>query len=247
MDIKILATGSDGNCVWISNGAISILIDCGLPKTKVEKILLAADIDPTKIEAIFVTHEHQDHARGLPFADKYKIPVYASEGTLKELGRLETGKILKSFIILDAFSTSHLSIAPFPVHHDAMEPTGFVIRDQHEKVSVLMDTGKVDDAMLYAMSHSHQYVFECNHDEDMLVNGDYPDTTKARILSDIGHLSNHAAAAALAHLVQGRGERIYLTHMSSSNNMPALAQGAVKKALRQKGLQAGKHYHLEVF
>jgi len=234
--------------VFVSNGEVSVLIDVGLAKTKVEKILLDAGIDPTKISAVFVTHEHQDHCKGLPFADKFKIPVYASEGTIKALDRLESGKIIKAgaAVGFDAFRRSLLMISAFAVHHDAYEPLGFTIRSVDQKVSVLMDTGKVTDDMLQAMANSDVYVFECNHDEDMLINGEYPEVTKSRILSDVGHLSNTAAAEALGKLVRGTGERIYLTHMSSNNNMPALAERIVRKALTLKGLKAGTHYHLEV-
>jgi phosphoribosyl 1,2-cyclic phosphodiesterase len=249
-DVKIHATGSDGNCVTISNGSITIMVDVGLPKTKVEKILLAAGIDPTKIHSIYVTHEHQDHCRGLGFADKYKIPVYASEGTLKALNRLDSGKVIKPGkpICFDAFSIpNHMFITAFNVSHDAMEPLGFAIQGKDCKVSVMMDTGCVTDEMLQAMANSNIYVFECNHDEDMVVNGDYPDVTKSRVLADTGHLSNEAAAAALSKLIKGNGERIMLTHMSSNNNMPAIAEGTVKRALRKQGLQVGKHYELEVF
>ncbi|NIK24233.1 phosphoribosyl 1,2-cyclic phosphodiesterase [Paenibacillus lupini] len=220
-----------------------------MPKTKVEKILLAAGIDPTKIHSIWITHEHQDHCRGLGFADKYKIPVYASEGTLKALERLDSGKVIKAgnSICFEAFSiTNHMFVTAFNVSHDAMEPLGFAIQSGAGKVSVMMDTGYVTDEMLHAMANSDIYVFECNHDEDMVVNGDYPDVTKSRVLADTGHLSNEAAASALAKLVHGLGEKIYLTHMSSNNNMPALAQGTVKRALKAKGLLAGKHYELEV-
>jgi phosphoribosyl 1,2-cyclic phosphodiesterase len=249
MDVKIHATGSDGNCVTISNGSMTIMVDCGLPKTKVEKTLLAAGIDPTKIHSIYLTHEHQDHARGLAFADKYKIPVYASEGTLKELNRLDSGKIIKPGkpIGFDAFSLpNHMFVTAFNVSHDAMEPLGYAIQGKDCKVSVMMDTGCVTNEMLHAMANSDIYVFESNHDEDMLLNGEYNDALKRRVLADTGHLSNDAAATALSILVHGLGERIFLTHMSSNNNMPALARGTVKRALKAKGLLEGKHYELEV-
>lgn len=250
MDVTIHATGSDGNCVTISNGSMTIMVDCGLPKTKIEKILLAAGIDPTKIHSIWITHEHKDHCHGIGFADKYKIPVYASEGTLKALERLDSGKVIKAGkpICFDAFSIpNHMFVTAFNVSHDAMEPLGLAIQGTAGKVSVMMDTGCVTDEMLHAMANSNIYVFECNHDEDMLVNGDYNNALKHRVLSDIGHLSNDAAAEALSKLIKGNGERIMLTHMSSNNNMPAIAEGTVKRALRAKGLKAGEHYELEVF
>lgn len=248
MIVKVLASGSKGNCVWIGNGEVSILIDIGLAKTKVEKVMLEHDIDPTKIDAIFLTHDHGDHVSGIGFADKYKIPVFASEGTLKDIKRLDTGKIMRagSFHGFDALRMSFMLVAAFAVHHDALEPFGYTITTADKKATVLMDTGHVDEQMLAAMQYSDIYVFECNHDIDMLKDGSYDDFTKSRILSDNGHLSNDAAAEALAKLVTGKGEQIYLTHMSANNNLPALAEGTVKRALRAKGLQVGKHYSIEV-
>lgn len=248
MIVKVLASGSDGNCVYVGTDTVGILIDIGLPKSKVEKILLAADIVPTRIDAVFITHEHKDHCRGLSFADKYKIPVYASEGTLKQLDRLDTGNAVgvDGWRGFDGFSRDFITVAPFRVSHDALEPYGYTIRGFDWKVSVLMDTGVVTDEMLDKMADSNIYVFECNHDIQILQDGPYDAFLKSRILSDNGHLSNDAAADALSKLVKGRGEQIFLTHMSSSNNLPALAEATVKRALRQRQVIAGKHYTIEV-
>ncbi|EJW17584.1 MBL fold metallo-hydrolase [Paenibacillus alvei] len=247
IEVKVLASGSTGNCVWLGNGGVSILVDVGLAKTKLEKILLQQGIDPSKLDAIFITHEHGDHVKGIGLADKYKIPVRASEGTLKDL-KLETATPMKqdTLIGFNVFEDSIMNVQAFPVSHDAYEPYGFTFRDKDTKVSVMMDTGIVNSEMLKAMEGSDIYIFESNHDVDMLQSGDYPEITKSRILSDSGHLSNHDAAAALARLVRGKGEHIYLTHMSASNNMPALAEMTVKRALMKKGFKAGVHYHLHV-
>jgi len=248
MDVKVLASGSEANCVYVGNGETAVLIDLGLAKTKAEKILIENGIDPTKIDGVFVTHEHGDHVKGLAFADKYKIPVYGSEGTLKALNRLDLANVTRggSGRVFDALRLSCVTVEAFNVHHDAAEPTGFTITDKDCKVSVLMDTGKVTEEMIKKMSFSDVYVFECNHDEDMVMNGPYHDSLKQRVLCDVGHLSNDAAAAALAKLIRGKGERIYLTHMSSTNNMPALALATVKRALKVKGFIAGQHYEIGV-
>jgi phosphoribosyl 1,2-cyclic phosphodiesterase len=100
--------------------------------------------------------------------------------------------------------------------------------------------------MLAAMSGSDSYIIEANHEPAMVEASDYPHTVQARILSDIGHLSNEQTATALQRLVQGRGEKIFLTHLSSRNNMPILAEMTVKQSLKKRGLIAGKHYEIEV-
>jgi phosphoribosyl 1,2-cyclic phosphodiesterase len=248
MDVKVLASGSDANMVYVGNGETAVLIDIGLAKTKAEKILIENGIDPTKIDGVFVTHEHGDHVKGLAFADKYKIPVYGSEGTLKALERMEWAKLIRagSGRVIDALRPSYMTVEAFAAHHDAAEPLGYTISNKECKVSVLMDTGKVTTDMIMAMYDSDVYVFECNHDEDMVMNGPYHDALKQRVLCDVGHLSNDAAAAALAKLIRGKGEQIYLTHMSSNNNMPALALATVKRALKAKGFIAGQHYEIEV-
>lgn len=250
MKVKILATGSKGNCVAILSGDSCILIDAGLPKTHIEKRLMENGISPVSIKAIFVTHSHGDHICGLPLANKYSIPVYASEGEWKKINgvnedlryTIEKATGGYEWIILD-----DINIYPFQVHHDAMEPLGYSIEDDSVggRCCVVFDTGHVDDNML-DMMEGHIYVIEANHDVEMLVNGPYNDFLKARINSDVGHLSNLQCAESLAKVIRGVGERIYLTHLSDKNNTSELALKAVEDALELKGLENGIDYYLEV-
>ncbi len=96
------------------------------------------------------------------------------------------------------------------------------------------------------MRHSDIYIIEANHDPRMVEASDYPNSVKARILSHVYHLSNEQTAQALRELVIGKGERIYLTHLSSKNNIPTLAEMTVNRELSKKGYKAGSHYELEV-
>jgi len=249
INVKILASGSKGNCIAIQSGDACVLVDAGVAKTKIEKRLLDEGIRPDEVNAIFITHAHGDHIKGLPLANKYRIPVYATHGEWKgisgvddELRReCETTYGLYDLILPDGFE-----IRPFRVHHDAYEPVGYSITDGETSVSICLDTGKVDQEMLVSMAGSDVYIMEANHDPAMVEAGGYPDSVKSRVLSDNGHLSNQQTAAALQQLVKGRGERIYLTHLSSNNNLPALAEMTVKTALRKRGFQPGKHYEIEV-
>lgn len=249
MKVDILASGSSGNCIALTVGEKTILIDAGIAKTKIEKRLLEVGITPSNVEAIFITHAHGDHIKGLPFANKYKIPVYAGEREWKDIKNIEVAYSLifetgtyEPFL----FDLGEIAVIPFTVHHDAYEPVGYKVLAGNKQVSICLDTGKVDDQMLEMMKDSDIYIIESNHEPRMVEASSYPNSVKARIVSHIGHLSNQQTAETLAKLVRGKGEKIYLVHLSSLNNLPGLAEMTVKRELIKKGFTAGKHYELEV-
>jgi phosphoribosyl 1,2-cyclic phosphodiesterase len=246
MRVNILASGSGGNCIALTSGETTILIDIGIAKTKIEKRLIEEGIRPDTIAAILITHAHGDHVKGLPLANKYKIPVYAAEGEWKSIQGVED-ELKKPYrsehdILLEGYY-----VETFRTHHDAYDSVGYVLSDyEGNKTSICLDTGHVDDQMLAKMDGSTTYIIESNHEPNMVEVSNYPDSVKARVLSNIGHLSNEQTAGALSRLITGTGEQIYLTHLSSSNNMPALAEMTVKRALAKKGFKAGIDYKIEV-
>lgn len=246
MKVNILASGSGGNCIALSSGQTTILIDAGIAKTKIEKKLLEVGIRADEIAAIFVTHAHGDHVKGLPLANKYRIPVYASEGEWKSIKGVdeELKEVMRK---TQTIGFKKFDVDAFHTHHDAYESLGYTILDREgNKCSVCLDTGKVDQEMLKAMEYSTIYIIESNHEPSMVEVSEYPNSVKARVVSDIGHLSNQQTADTLKKLIQGAGEQIYLTHLSSNNNLPALVEMTVKRALKQKGYVAGKDYEIEV-
>lgn len=265
MEVKILASSSEANCVYVSNGTYNILIDIGIPPTKAGVALADNDINPVDIHGVFITHEHGDHIQGISLANKYKMPVFSMSETLEAIEKKKKEKDSKrktasnkpaieyphefprsGVVTWGMGSKNHMTIRAFPVHHNAYNPVGYTIESGIHKVSVLMDTGRVTWDMIRAMAGSTIYVFECNYDPEMLINGKYEQKVKDRILGDNGHLSNQAAAFALSKLILGKGEQIYLSHMSTNNNMPVKAMNAVRAALRQKGYVIDKHYKLGV-
>jgi phosphoribosyl 1,2-cyclic phosphodiesterase len=246
MKVDILASGSGGNCIALRSSQSTILVDVGIAKTKIEKRLMEVGIRPDSITAIFITHAHSDHVKGLPLANKYKIPVYAAEGEWKSIKGVneDLQRPIKSG---SDVNVDDWFIESFKTHHDAFDPLGYVIHDNNGfKCSVCLDTGHVDSGMLATMEYSNIYIIEANHEPNMVEVSDYPNSVKARIVSHIGHLSNEQTAEALSKLVMGVGEQIYLTHLSSHNNIPALAEMTVKRALTKKALRADTHYKIEV-
>jgi phosphoribosyl 1,2-cyclic phosphodiesterase len=248
MDVKILASGSGGNLIAVRTSKTIFLVDAGEAKTRIEKLLLNSGFPPTEIKAIFITHGHIDHAYGVSFANKYKIPVYASEGSWREKKYMAKVDDNLRHVLRDGevIRINDCKIAPFNTSHDDYEPLGYTFSDGELKASVCLDTGYVSNEMLHRMKGSNIYIIESNHEPNMVEVSDYPPATKARILSHIGHLSNEQTAEALSKLVVGVGEQIYLTHLSHKNNMPALAEMTVKRALTKKALRAGTHYKIEV-
>lgn len=247
MKIDILASGSKGNVIALTSGQTTILVDVGIAKTKIEQRLLESEIRPDHVKAIFITHAHKDHIQGLPIANKYRIPVYV--GT-------EEWKSVKTKVDIDLMYNmddkrvvdieGRFSVKAFKTHHDALESYGYVVEADFNKCSICLDTGHVDTSMIKAMYGSDTYIIEANHEPNMVEVSDYLPSTQARILSHIGHLSNEQTAAALSKLIRGKGEQIYLTHLSNKNNLPALAEITVKRALTKQSFKAGTHYEIEV-
>lgn len=244
MKVDILASGSAGNCIALTVDNKTILIDAGIAKTKIEKALLNVNIRPDNVEAIFITHAHKDHTKGLPLANKYKIPVYAGEEEWKDIEGVEEELIYT--IDTEVVSCGKINTYAFDVHHDAYDPKGYVVRTENKQVTICLDTGRVDKEMLNVMKESDIYIIEANHEPKMVERSNYPNSVKARILSDVGHLSNQQTAEALSKLVKGEGEQIKLVHLSNSNNLPALAEATVVKELMKKGYTKDKDYFLEV-
>jgi phosphoribosyl 1,2-cyclic phosphodiesterase len=243
MKIDILHSGSKGNCVSLRSSNTTILIDAGVAKTQIEKSLMNVGIKPGDVRAIFITHAHGDHVRGLPMAKKYNIPVFAGEKEWKKIKGVP--EHLQRTIHTNE-NIGDLWILAFNTHHDSFDPKGYAVMHEEEKVSICLDTGHIDDLMLAAMKGSNTYIIEANHDLDLLADSSYPNSVKVRIASHIGHLSNEQTAEALAKLVTGTGEQIYLVHLSDKNNWPGLAEMTVKARLFKERLKENLHYKIEV-
>ncbi|MGE5702950.1 MAG: MBL fold metallo-hydrolase [Clostridia bacterium] len=248
MRFSVLASGSTGNAIYVGTDRASVLIDVGITGKQADASLKEVGVNPAEIKAILVTHEHSDHIKGIGvFARRYGIPIFANRKTWGELhGHIGTiGEEQQQFFeIGEKKEWEDLGIESFGISHDAAEPMGFCFYHGNKKLSVATDLGYVSSKIKETIRGADAYIFESNHDVEMLRMSHYPWSIKRRILSDVGHLSNETAGEALTELLQGQAERVYLAHLSKENNMMELAQLTVKGILEEKGLKVGNDVFL---
>ena len=129
------------------------------------------------------------------------------------------------------FAVGAIEIEPYTVPHDAREPAQFVFSDGAARLGLLTDAGSLTAHMQAVLSGLDALVLECNHDLDMLWNGNYPQRLKQRIAGNFGHLDNATAARLLAAVDCSRLKHVIAAHLSEQNNTPELARAALAGAL----------------
>lgn len=223
-------SGSNGNCYYIGNENEAVLVDVGLTCKEVEKRMSRLGLSIEKVKAIFISHEHTDHIKGLAvLAKKYKLPVYISVATLKS-----------SKLLLDeqnTFGLSHtqniqigsLRITAFSKFHDAADPYSFTIECNKVRVGVFTDIGSVCDRLISQFKRCHAAFLESNYCANMLANGQYPYFLKRRITSGYGHLSNAQALDLFLNHRPDYMTHLLLSHLSKDNNDPILVEEMFNK------------------
>ncbi|WP_139492472.1 MBL fold metallo-hydrolase [Brevibacillus dissolubilis] len=248
MRFSVLASGSTGNAIYVATDRTALLIDAGITGKAVEASLKEIGADPKSIKGILITHEHSDHIRGVGvLARRYNIPIYSNMKTWAELNG-QIGTITEEqrqlFEVGETREFEDLTVQSFGISHDAAEPMGFCFYEGNKKLTLATDLGYVSDKIKETIKGADAYIFESNHDPEMLRMSGYPWSIKRRILSDVGHLSNEAAGEALTDVLGGQAERVFLAHLSKENNMMELAKLTVKSILEEKGLKVGDDIHL---
>ncbi|MCM3239646.1 MBL fold metallo-hydrolase [Heyndrickxia oleronia] len=248
LHFSVLASGSTGNAIYVETDKHSFLVDAGLSGKQMEALFQKIDRKPDNLDGILVTHEHSDHIKGVGIlARKYKLPIYANEKTWKAMdGLIGTVPTEQKFLFeMETIKTfGSLDIESFGVSHDAVEPMFYVFNQGQKKLVVITDTGYVSDRMKGTISNADVFIFESNHDVQMLRMGKYPWSIKRRILSDVGHVSNEDAAIAMSEVIGDATKRIYLAHLSLDNNMKDLARMSVAQTLEAQGSGVGHQYDL---
>lgn len=244
LSLLVLASGSSGNAAFVFNErtARGALIDCGVPKRVIVEGLERAGLSLSCIDAVFITHEHNDHVRGAgvlfrEFARRgLSVKLCVAHKVLEASRSLQEAALHADVVDLSAGSA--LSIAgmqwfAFATSHDAVASFGFRVTCETDVLGYLTDSGIVTGEAHEALSQVRMLALETNHDRDMLEKGPYPYMLKRRIAGDRGHLSNEQAAQELEKLLHPGLSKIVGMHISQENNLVSHAQSALCRVLAQ--------------
>jgi len=244
-----LYSGSSGNSIFVSSENTRVLIDAGLPGKSIENAMNQIGQTAAKIDAIFVTHEHIDHTKGIGvLSRKYDIPIYANEQTWNAMEN-SIGKIKEHNIKIfneNSISIKDIEVESFSISHDAACPNGYSISSGKKKACVATDLGYFSQEVRNYIEDADIVLLESNHDVEMLKFGPYPYPLKRRILSNVGHLSNEDCGKAIVSITNKRFKNIILGHLSKTNNYPELAYQTVINILRENGITLEKELSISM-
>jgi phosphoribosyl 1,2-cyclic phosphodiesterase len=224
LEICALASGSNGNCYYIGNDTDAVLIDGGIYYKRLIERLEEANLDKSKIKAVFISHEHADHVQGVKaICKKLNITAYFSYKTFNNLPRNHHPAYVKYFEAGEIITVGEISILAFNKKHDAADPCSFRVECEGTQIAVLTDIGIADEQVQQEFGQCQVAFLEANYDKDMLWNGTYPIYIKKRVDSEIGHLSNIQALELVKNHASPHLKYIFLSHISKENNTVELA------------------------
>jgi phosphoribosyl 1,2-cyclic phosphodiesterase len=244
---SVLASGSKGNCFLVKNKDTQILIDAGITFKNYQNCMTKLDLDPYKLDAIFISHEHSDHVGGAGVIHrKTNVPIYISQPTFtysqKKIGNINTEPIF--FDTGDYVQVKDLIVHPFASSHDAIDSCNFIVYptdDDTKKLAIVTDCGFATNLLRNNLKKVTTIIIESNHDVQMLKTGPYEWYLKQRILSRTGHLSNEQTTDLIEEIFNDKIDRIVLAHLSEINNTPEIAYNHMKQMLDRLRAKVGLH------
>jgi phosphoribosyl 1,2-cyclic phosphodiesterase len=228
--IASLNSGSNGNCYYIGNQDEAILVDAGISCRETERRMKRLHLPINRVRAIFISHEHVDHIKGVEtLAHKYQLPVYITGETLSGSGLALKKQFVFTFEKFKPVKVGGLTVLPFPKFHDALNPHSFFISFNKVHVGVFTDLGVACEDVKKYFRQCHAAFLESNYDEHMLMTGSYPIHLKNRIRNGQGHLSNRQALELFIQHKPAFMSHLLLSHLSQNNNSPQLVYDLFKK------------------
>lgn len=248
-----LASGSSGNCYYLSLEGTAILIDAGIPQRMVKKVLKERGLTLANVKGIFVTHDHADHIKGVSsLANENMIPVYATAEVHKGIKKSYCmTREIEPALIRKLEKGEDLQLGPFTIHsfevpHDGRDNVGYSVSWGSSNFCVATDVGHITQDIADHIALANYLVLESNYDDTMLEEGPYPSYLKDRIRGGNGHLSNASCADALVQYATPNLRQLWLCHLSDENNHPELARYTVEAKLQSVGICPGKDFGLDV-
>jgi phosphoribosyl 1,2-cyclic phosphodiesterase len=241
LEFCVLSSGSKANCLYLGSASTRVLIDCGLSGREAARRLSQIGVDADSINAIVLTHEHNDHVSGARvFSKRHNASVYANRATMRAAQKLVdiSAEDLIEFSSGAAFTIGDLCFEPFSVNHDAAEPVGFRVRCGNLVLGVATDLGQVTTLVRERLRDVHALVLESNHDPKLLSDCAYSWELKQRIRSRCGHLSNECAGALLEEMSSGKNTKLEVAiaaHISENSNTPGLALEVFRSSWERGG------------
>ena len=250
MKICCLASGSSGNMTYIQSDEKRILVDLGIGIKDAEARLFSIGVDPSSIDAIFITHEHVDHIGGIKsFVRKYHTKVFMHEnGYNAILEKTVIPEELRFRFTDESFMFGDIKVVNYKLSHDAFCCVGYTFISRGHKISIVTDTGVVPDYAIRGMAGSDIIVLESNHNVQMLLdNKEYSAYLKKRILSVKGHLSNRECSVVIYKLLNlAPTLQFILAHLSEKNNNPLLCYNEVSGNLAKAGIKEGRDVFIDI-
>lgn len=235
MLVSVLCSGSEGNSTLVQTKSKKILIDLGMNNKYIVSKLDEVGVKPSEIDYVFVTHTHSDHTGAMKVFLKNNTPiVFIDEKMLNELSFLEDYPNL----VFDKgpLNFDDLTVEVFKTSHDAPGSRGYIFKEDGESFVYVTDTGYINHRLFDKLSNHSLYVFESNHDVEMLMHGSYPAWLKARVRGDEGHLSNQQALFYLSKFIGPKTKQVVLAHISKENNDPDLALDNMLDGLKDNNI-----------
>ena len=229
LEICAIASGSNGNCYYIGNETEAVLIDAGISGKQILSRMAERGLNPQKIQALFITHEHGDHMRGARgVAKKMQVPVFLTAKTHNGAYKNMRPDNPRFFTPGNEIKIGNFTIFTFLKNHDASEPCSFRIQYKNKNVGVFTDIGEACENVTSHLQKCDTLFLESNYDEKMLWDGDYPYFLKERVASGVGHLSNDQAFDLLESHAGENLKCVFLSHLSKENNTPKKAAERMK-------------------
>lgn len=239
-----LNSGSNGNCYYIGNDTEAVLVDVGISCRETEKRMTRLGLSMQRVKAIFISHEHSDHIRGLEvISRKFKIPVYINSSTLKNSGLYLEQTLINSIRNYNPIIIGNLVITAFPKKHDAADPCSFIIEGNDTRVGVFTDIGSCCEHVIENFKKCNAVFLEANYDTEMLETGNYPYYLKNRIRSGHGHLSNAEALELFTEHKPAFLSHLFLSHLSKDNNSPQLVQHLFEQKAGNTYVEVASRYY----